>query len=194
MGRRLGVAPLREVPQEQHLPILRAHAFEPLAGALDEVNQGAAVAGALVIATNPLHPPFSTRTNEDGEFQFVQLADGRYDFTASAPGLQGEALGVSVTSTAPAVEITMRVSAVAETLVVSASQIDQPLSRTADSVTVISGDELDARQITTLGAALSTVPGFTVARSGGPGTLTSLFPRGGESDFTLILVDGVRAR
>ena len=32
MGR-LGVAPLREVPQEQHLPILRAHAFEPLAGA-----------------------------------------------------------------------------------------------------------------------------------------------------------------
>jgi outer membrane cobalamin receptor len=155
--------------------------------------QGAAVAGALVIATNPLHPPFSTRTNEDGEFQFVQLADGRYDFTASAPGLQGEALGVSVTSTAPAVEITMRVSAVAETLVVSASQIDQPLSRTADSVTVISGDELDARQITTLGAALSTVPGFTVARSGGPGTLTSLFPRGGESDFTLVLVDGVRA-
>ena len=37
-----------------------------------------------------------------------------------------------------------------------------------------------------------TVPGFMVARSGGPGTLTSLFPRGGESDFTLVLVDGIR--
>ena len=52
------------------------------------------------------------------------------------------------------VDITMRVSAVTETLVVSASQIDQPLSRTADSVTVISGAELEARQITSLGAAL----------------------------------------
>ena len=47
--------------------------------------------------------------------------------------------------------------------------------------------------MTTLGAALSTVPGFTVVRTGGPGALTSLFPRGGESDFTLVLVDGIRA-
>ena len=55
------------------------------------------------------------------------------------------------------------------------------------------GDELEARQVTSLGDALSSVPGFTVARNGGPGTLTSLFPRGGESDFTLVLVDGIRA-
>ncbi len=90
-------------------------------------------------------------------------------------------------------DITMRVSAVTEMLVVSASQIDQPLSRTADSVTVIDGGDLEARQVTTLGAALAAVPGFTIARSGGPGTLTSLFPRGGESDYTLVLVDGIRA-
>jgi outer membrane cobalamin receptor len=87
----------------------------------------------------------------------------------------------------------LRLAAVAETLVVSASQIDQPLSRTADSVTIITGHELEARQIATLGGALATVPGFTVARTGGPGTLTSLFPRGGESDFTLVLIDGIRA-
>ena len=34
---------------------------------------------------------------------------------------------------------------------------------------------------------------MTVQQSGGPGTLTSVFTRGGESDFTLVLVDGVRA-
>ena len=55
----------------------------------------------------------------------------------------------------------MRVSAVAESLLVSASQVDQPLSRTADSVTIITGQELEARQVTSLGGALSTVPGFT---------------------------------
>ena len=37
------------------------------------------------------------------------------------------------------------------------------------------------------------MPGLTVQQSGGPGSLTSLFLRGGESDHTLVLIDGVRA-
>lgn len=86
-----------------------------------------------------------------------------------------------------------RVSAVNETVIVSAALVDQPLSRTPDSVTVISGRELQSRQLFTLGAALRSVPGITVQQSGGPGTLTSVFTRGGESDYTLVLVDGVRA-
>ncbi len=70
---------------------------------------------------------------------------------------------------------------------------DQPLSRTPDSVTVIPGDVIEARQQFTLAAALRSVPGVTVQQSGGPGTVTSLFTRGGESDFTLVMIDGVRA-
>ena len=35
------------------------------------------------------------------------------------------------------------------------------------------------------------MPGFSIAASGGPGALTSIFPRGGESDYTLVLVDGI---
>ena len=85
------------------------------------------------------------------------------------------------------------VKAVTETVIVSAALVDQPLSRTPDSVTVISGRELESRQLFTLGAALRSVPGLTVQQSGGPGTLTSVFTRGGESDFTLVLIDGVRA-
>ena len=64
----------------------------------------------------------------------------------------------------------------------------------ADSVTVLTPRRADCRgRLTTLGDALRLVPGFTVARNGGPGTVTSVFPRGGESDYTLVLVDGVRA-
>jgi outer membrane cobalamin receptor len=154
--------------------------------------QGAVVAGATVVAVGVNAAPVAVVTDSEGRFEFAGLADGRYDLFVSGAGLYGELRGANTGPAAP-VDITARVSAVSETLVVSAAQIDQPLSRTADSVTVISGTDLEARQITTLGAALSTVPGFTVARSGGPGTLTSLFPRGGESDFTLVLVDGVRA-
>ena len=168
-----------------------AHAQSLSGRAVD--GQGRPVAGAAVVAIGVASAPIEVTADEAGRYSFPSLTNGRYDLTASAPGLLGEARGVSINATTAALDITMRVSAVTETLIVSAAQIDQPLSRTADSVTVIAGDDLRARQITSLGAALTTVPGFSVARSGGPGTLTSLFPRGGESDFTLILVDGIRA-
>jgi len=160
--------------------------------ALDQ--QGRAVPNATVLAIGRTTAPMSTTSDDEGRFSFDTLSAGEYDLTASAPGLAGDTRNILVDrGLTLRVDITMRVSAVNETLVVSASQIDQPLSRTADSVTVITAEELAARQITSLGDALTTVPGFTVARSGGPGTLTSLFPRGGESDYTLVLIDGVRA-
>src|SRR5204862_2511858 len=67
------------------------------------------------------------------------------------------------------------------------------LSRAADSVTVISADEIRAHQVETTADALRFVPGLTVTRSGGRGAITSLFPRGGASNYTLVLVDGIRA-
>jgi hypothetical protein len=152
--------------------------------------QGRPVAGAVIVAVGLPSTPVAIETDREGRFSIERLPVGRYDLTASAPGLIGEARGIATDIAAPqTIEIALRVSAMTEALVVSAAQIDQPLSRTADSVTVISGRELEARQVTSLGAALRSVPGFTIAQSGGPGSLTSLFPRGGESDYTLVLVD-----
>jgi outer membrane cobalamin receptor len=157
-------------------------------------SQGQPVAGAYVIAISLTSAPAATVSDNTGRFRVDGLAEGRYDLTASAPGLYGELRGVTVGASAnESLEITMRISALTESLVVSATQSDQPLSRIADSVTVISGQDLESRQIVALGDALRTVPGFTVARNGGPGALTSVFPRGGESDYTLVLVDGISA-
>jgi hypothetical protein len=102
---------------------------------------GQPVAHATVVVISLTSNPLSTRTDENGRFRFDSVPDGRFDITVSSPGLIGEARGVSVTSSSdPAIAITMRVSAINETLVVSASQIDQPLSRVADTVTVIDHD------------------------------------------------------
>jgi vitamin B12 transporter len=59
------------------------------------------------------------------------------------------------------------------------------------SVTVIRGEELQARGITTVADALALVPGVSLVRSGSFGATTSLFARGGESDYVKVLVDGV---
>jgi outer membrane cobalamin receptor len=164
-----------------------------LSGTVLDPN-GHPVANATVVVIGLTTSPLSARTDAEGRFQIDHLPEGRVEITASAPGLSGEARDVAVADGTPEhVQITMRLSAVSETLIVSASQIDQPLSRVADTVTVIDGTEIAARQLSFVGEALASVPGFAVARNGGPGTLTSVFPRGGESDFTLVLVDGVRA-
>jgi len=99
---------------------------------------------------------------------------------------------VTIGASKPAdLSIALTVSAVKDSIVVSTAQVDTALSRTSDSVTVINRADLDLRQTETVADAIRTVPGWSVMSNGGRGSLTSLFPRGGESDYTLVLVDGI---
>ncbi|HUG40265.1 MAG TPA: TonB-dependent receptor [Longimicrobiales bacterium] len=76
-------------------------------------------------------------------------------------------------------------------IVVTATRV--PLHRDAlpTPVTVLTGRELRERGIRTVAQALRDVPGAAVVRSGSHGAQTSLFLRGGESDYVKVLVDGV---
>ena len=152
---------------------------------------GRAVAGAQVSVSGATAAPLTAVADASGVFAIDGLPAGAtVEVIAWAPGFVSRPARLVVSDTE--LELRLAVSAVRESLTVTASQVDTPLSLLGDSVTVVSREELDARQITTLGDALRLVPGFTVARNGGPGTVTSVFPRGGESDYTLVLVDGVR--
>ena len=62
----------------------------------------------------------------------------------------------------------------------------------ASHVTVLDGEALRARGLTSVADALRDVGGAAVVRGGSFGAVTSLFLRGGESDHTLVLVDGVQ--
>src|SRR5687768_5999606 len=79
--------------------------------------QSRPVPHATVIALGLTNTAVSTTTDDSGAFVFDGLAAGRFDFTASAPGLLGEARGVSIGDPpGQPLEIVMRVSAVHETL------------------------------------------------------------------------------
>jgi vitamin B12 transporter len=58
------------------------------------------------------------------------------------------------------------------------------------STTVISGEELRAEGIISLAQALSVISSMTTVQAGSFGATTSLFTRGGQSNYTLIMVDG----
>jgi vitamin B12 transporter len=78
-----------------------------------------------------------------------------------------------------------------DTVVVSASLDPEQAQEVPASVTVIDKQEVEARQDDSLGELVSIVPGVTVAQSGGPGQVTSVFVRGAESDQTLLLWNGI---
>ncbi|VTZ51681.1 Vitamin B12 transporter [Methylocella tundrae] len=76
-------------------------------------------------------------------------------------------------------------------VVVGATLIPTPESELGTSVTVISADEIAAKQQRTLPDALLDVPGLNVVQTGGPGGLTSVFIRGANSNQTKVLIDGI---
>ena len=154
---------------------------------------GEVVPYADVVLATPVRLVASTEADEAGRFAFAGVAPGRYELRGSSPGLAADPVGVEVK---PGREIELRLplrlTAIAESVVVSAAQVELPLSRAATTVTVISREDMEARQVESIADALRGVPGLSVARNGGRGSVTSVFPRGGESDFTLVLVDGIK--
>jgi len=76
-------------------------------------------------------------------------------------------------------------------IVVGATRLPTPESELGTSVTVITRDEIAAKQQRTLPDALLEVPGLNVVQTGGPGGLTSVFIRGTNSNQTKIFIDGI---
>jgi len=76
--------------------------------------------------------------------------------------------------------------------VVSANREPQRRSQTPAATTVFNRDDIERLQVRTVAELLERVPGVSVARTGGAGSLTSLFVRGTASTQTLVLVDGQR--
>lgn len=76
-------------------------------------------------------------------------------------------------------------------IVVTATRTPIGAERVPAAVSVLSGDSLRLRGIASVADALRLVPGVAVVQGGSYGAPASLFVRGGENDYTKVLVDGV---
>lgn len=66
-----------------------------------------------------------------------------------------------------------------------------PLPQLTAATSVLDHEQIRALNKRSLAEVLQTVPGLLVERQGGPGGLTAVSIRGAESNFTLVLLDGV---
>jgi len=78
-----------------------------------------------------------------------------------------------------------------EQVVVSATRFEIPLDQSPASMSVISSEELEQKQIQRVGDALREVPGVSVVQTGTAGQLTSVFMRGLPSEDMQVLLDGI---
>lgn len=76
-------------------------------------------------------------------------------------------------------------------IVVTATRTDSPIGGRVATTHVLDGAALRNAGVRDVAEALRFVPGAFLVRSGGPGAQSSLFLRGGESDYVRVLVDGV---
>jgi vitamin B12 transporter len=68
-----------------------------------------------------------------------------------------------------------------------------PAYTVGNAVTVVTGEELRAQQVRHAAEALRSLPGVSVNRGGGVGSLTQVRIRGAEGNQTLVLIDGIEA-
>ncbi|MDX6021427.1 TonB-dependent vitamin B12 receptor BtuB [Scandinavium sp. V105_16] len=79
-----------------------------------------------------------------------------------------------------------------DTMVVTANRFQQPLNTVMAPVTVVTREDIDRWQSTSVTDVMRRLPGVDIAQNGGMGQSSSLFIRGTNSSHVLILVDGVR--
>lgn len=80
-----------------------------------------------------------------------------------------------------------------EQVLVTAARVPVNVNQIGSATSVFTRDNIERRQVRYVTDLLRTVPGFSVSRSGGPGSQTQVRVRGAEANHVLVLIDGVRA-
>src|SRR5882762_6242559 len=87
-------------------------------------------------------------------------------------------------------DLKLQLERLSDNVVVTAQAEPTLAQETTASVTVITRDEIAARQSVTLPDLLLFVPGIAIGRTGPEGGSASVFLNGGNSSYTKVLVDG----
>lgn len=176
------------------LSLPTAAAASPVTGSVVDAS-GAAVVRAFVRLVDAAGRERSaTITDDRGRFvvELADCADCRIE--ASLVGFRATSLAVTATQSADArfqPRLTLQVAPISDTVVVTPTRDAAPSSQTGASVSVFTADDIARRGFPSVADLLRETTGTSVIRSGGLGSVTSLFMRGGDSHYTKVLLDGV---
>lgn len=154
---------------------------------------GGGVGGVQVVAqlaSNRHAQLWKATSSTAGEYTLT-LPPGKYHVTYKRAPFATREMDVELVSGPPrVVDLKLALELVSSSVVVTAQAEPLQAQQTAASVSVITRNEIEARQSVTLPDALLYVPGIAISRTGPEGGSASVFVNGGNSSYTKVLVDG----
>jgi len=157
--------------------------------------QGATIAGAKVnVYSNGSQTPDSTLADSIGAFRFVSLSPGIALVQVEAVGFRSASRAIRLAGGARQENFQLELAGLSGSVVVTDSGAPQSLDQATKAITVISAEEIEARNEFSLAEILRATPGVQIRNAGGLGQLTQIRIRGLRPDATAVLVDGFRFR
>jgi len=154
---------------------------------------GNPVSEARVSLLTPTTALTQVRSGDRGQYSFADLSAGTYFIAASSPGLSFTTGEVDLRAEETRrLDIPLQLSVVEQRIVVSASFGDVLASNIGSSVGIVSERDIESRGAQSVLEVLRGVPGVEVNQTGRRGGVTGVFIRGGESDYNVVMVDGVQ--
>jgi vitamin B12 transporter len=152
--------------------------------------QGASVAGAQVSLLRAGEGKVLAKQGTSAEGSAIlHLPDGGcYQIQVLAPGFAAETEEVSSQSE---LTVNLRLTTAAETVVVTATRTPVAGEAAGADVDMVNGAQLTTMQPIATDDVVRFLPGAVVNTAGQRGGLSSLFVRGGESNYNKVIVDGV---
>jgi len=156
---------------------------------------GGRLPGATVTLVGDRQSAGETTAGSDGTFSFTKVEPGRYQVTARLSGFDAATSApffVSAGATTT-VALSLPLGPLQQAVVVTAGATEIAQAQTGAPVTVFDQPLLDALNTPDVLEALRLTPGVNIQQAGARGGNASIFLRGGNSNFTKVLVDGVSA-
>jgi outer membrane receptor protein involved in Fe transport len=147
---------------------------------------GAPIPGAQVSIVSRVGVEAQTASATNGAFELN--APDRLDakLVVTAPGFSTRTLPLE-----SAASVRLEIAPQVDSVRVVGSAIDVPASQQGGSVSIVSSDEIRRRNEPFALDLLRYLPGMAFNQTGAAGGVTSLFLRGGYSNFSLVQIDGV---
>ena len=176
-------APPSSAPHDQKPASIAGTVFDP---------DGRVVAGARVTLLHAMAQLEERETNSEGKFQFEGLLAGTYQIVSTSANFDQYPVEINLQGDEKrVVDLHLKLSALQDRVVVSVAPGGALTSTIASSVSVVTAEEIDDRGAQVAADVLRGLPGVEINQSGGRGTVTSAFIRGGNSNYNLVMIDGI---
>jgi vitamin B12 transporter len=154
---------------------------------------GAPISGAKIGLLQDDKEVAKASSDSQGAFDVTVPGPGRYVPQVEAAGFSTQTLDpvlINVNKSENLI-VSLRIGPLPQQVVVSATGIPTPLAQVGSSVSLIDIDQINAQNKLDVLENLRLIPGAQIVQSGQRGAITSLFIRGGESDFNKVMIDGI---